>query len=197
MSFDLHCNGKNSFHSHLMNMSEYFKLPDFNPDLLDIAVVKSYVSSMKQEYISYWQNALQHSQKLEFYRSFNSNHTSSSYLDLTRGTAGGRALVKLRICNHKLMIEIGRDNQTTKDKGHCPFCGCNVIEYEVHFLFQCPSTYSRIRNKFYYKVKTLIPNIIQLPINSLINKLMNSSNYFINIQFIKYIFQLVLMFVTN
>ena len=52
MSFDLRCNGKNSFHSHLMNMSEYFKLPDFNPDLLDIAMVKSYISSMKQEYIS-------------------------------------------------------------------------------------------------------------------------------------------------
>ena len=29
MSFDLHCNGKNSFHSHLMSMSEYFQLPDF------------------------------------------------------------------------------------------------------------------------------------------------------------------------
>ena len=53
VSFDLHCNGKNSFHSYLMNMSEYFKLPDFNPDLLDVAMVKSYVSSMKQEYISY------------------------------------------------------------------------------------------------------------------------------------------------
>ena len=88
MSFDLHCNGKNSFHSHLMNMSEYFKLPDFNPDLLDIAMVKSYVSSMKQEYISYWQNTFQHSQKLEFYRSFKTDHTSSSYLDLTRGTVG-------------------------------------------------------------------------------------------------------------
>ena len=63
---------KNSFHSHLMNMSEYFKLPDFNPDLLDIAtcMVKSYVSSTNQEYISYWQNTLQHFQKLEFYRSF-------------------------------------------------------------------------------------------------------------------------------
>ena len=158
MSFDLHCNGKNSFHSHLMNMSEYFKLPDFNPDLLDIAMVKSYVSSMKQEYISYWQNTLQHSQKLEFYRSFKTDHTSSSYLDLTRGTAGRRALVKLRISNHKLMIEIGRYNQTTKDNRHFPFCGCNVIEDEVHFLFQCP-TYSMIRNKFYYKVKTLIPNI--------------------------------------
>ena len=62
----------------------------------------------------------------------------------------------------------------------------NLIEDEVHFLFQCP-TYSMIRNKFYYKVKTLIPNITQLPINGLINELMNSSNYFINIQFIKYI----------
>ena len=45
-------------------MSEYFKLPDFNPDLLDIAVVKSYVSTMKQEYILYWQYTLQRSQKL-------------------------------------------------------------------------------------------------------------------------------------
>ena len=87
-----------------MNMSEYFKLPDFNPDLLDIAMVKSYVSSMKQEYISYWQNTLQHpAQKLEFYRSFKTDHTSSNYLDLKRETAGRRALVKLRINNHKLV----------------------------------------------------------------------------------------------
>ena len=72
------------------------------------------------------------------------------------------------------------------------FCEAAVLK----LVKVCP-TYSMIRNKFYYKVKTLIPNITQLPINGLINKLMNSSNYFINIQFIKYIFQLVLMFVTN
>ena len=186
MSFDLHCNGKNSFQSHLMNMSEYLKLPDFNPDILDIAMVKSYVSSMKQEYISHWQNTVQHSQKLEFYRSLKTDHTTSSYLDLIRGTAGRRALIKLRISNHKLMIGIGRYNQTTKDNRYCPFCGSNLIEDEVHFLFQCP-TYSMIRNIFYHKVKTLIPNITQLPIDGLINELMNSFNYFINTQFIKYI----------
>ena len=171
MSFDFkHCNGKNSFHSHLMNKSEYFKLPDFNPDLLDIAMVKSYVSLMKQEYILYWQNTLQRSQKLEFYSSFKTDHTTSSYLELTRGTAGRRALatVKLRMSNHKLVIEIGRYNQTTKDNRYCPFCGSNLIEDEAHFCFQCP-TYSMIRNKFYYKVKTLIPNITQLPINGLIS----------------------------
>ena len=56
-----------------------------------------------------------------------------------------------------------------------------------------------IRNKFYYKVKTLVPNITQLPINILIDELMNSSNYFINIQFIKYISACfdVFMFLTN
>ena len=96
------------------------------------------------------------------------------------------------------MIETGRYNQTTKDNRHCPICGYNVIEDEVHyFVFNVLGpTYSMIGNKFYYKVKTLIPNITQLPINGLINELMNSSNYLINIQFIK-IFHLVLMFVTN
>ena len=84
------------------------------------------------------------------------------------------------------MIGIGRYNQTTKDNRHCPFCGSNLTEDKVNFLFQCP-TYSMTTNKFYYKVKTLIPNITQLPVNGLINELMNSSNYFINIQFIKYI----------
>ena len=118
-----------------MNMSEYLKLPDFNPDILDIAMVKSYVSSMKQEYISHWQNTVQHSQKLEFYRSLKTDHTTSSYLDLIRGTAGRRALIKLRISNHKLMIGIGRYNQTTKDNRHYHFCGCNVIEDEVHLTF--------------------------------------------------------------
>ena len=38
MSFDLHSNGKSSFHSHLMKISEYFNLPDFNPNLLHTAI---------------------------------------------------------------------------------------------------------------------------------------------------------------
>ena len=62
-------------------------------------MVKSYLSYMKQEYILHWQNTLQHSQKLEFYTSFKTDHTTSSYLDLTRETTGRRALVKLRISN--------------------------------------------------------------------------------------------------
>ena len=36
---------------------------------------------MRQEYTSFWQNTLQHSQKREFYRSFKTDHTTSSYLE--------------------------------------------------------------------------------------------------------------------
>ena len=54
--------------------------PDFNPDLLDTAIEKCSVGLMKQEYISYWKNTLQHSQKQEIYRSLKTDHTTSNYL---------------------------------------------------------------------------------------------------------------------
>ena len=49
-----------------MDMSGYFNLPDFNPDLLNTAMVKSYVSSMKQEYMSYWQTPFNIHKNLNF-----------------------------------------------------------------------------------------------------------------------------------
>ena len=55
----------------------------------------------------WWQNALHHFQKLEFFRPFKSNHTTPiNCLDLVRGTAEKKKSVKLRISNHKLMIEL-------------------------------------------------------------------------------------------
>ena len=93
MSLGLHSTGKNSFHSNLMKMSEYFNLNNFNPDLLDTAKIKHFVSSMKQK--------------------------------------------------------------------------SNQIEDKIHFLFYC-SKYSRMRDNFFNKIQTLIPNIRHLPVNYLI-----------------------------
>ena len=45
--------------------------------------------------------------KTKFFRPFKSNHTTPiNCLDLVRGTAEKKKLVKLRISNHKLMIEL-------------------------------------------------------------------------------------------
>ena len=75
-----------------MKMTDYFNLTNFNPDLLDTSKIKHIIRLMKHEYISYWQNALQQSQKLEFYRIFKTQYIPSNCLDLTRNTSERRVL---------------------------------------------------------------------------------------------------------
>ena len=166
-----------------MRMSE-FNLNNFNPDLLDTAKIKHFVSLMKQKYISYWQQTLQHSQKFEFYKIFKNEYAPSNYLELSTRTSERRALTKLRVSNHKLMIELGRYNHISRDDRICPVCGSNKIKDEIHFLFYC-SKYSIIRDNFFHKIQTLIPSIRHLPVNDLIIELMNSSIYFIYIQLLR------------
>ena len=52
-SLELHCNGKNSFYHNLMKISEYYDLPNFDPNNLSEAKIKHYVDIIKQKYITY------------------------------------------------------------------------------------------------------------------------------------------------
>ena len=110
----------------------------------------------------------------------------SSYLELTSRVSDRRTLTKLRISNHKLMIELGRYNNTPRDNRLCPVCDCNTTEDEIHFLFYC-SKYATIRDNFYKKIKPIIQNVSRLPVPDLILELMNSSDYFVIMQLIKFI----------
>ena len=89
-----------------MRMSEYYNLPDFDPTFLTDAKIKHYVSLMQQKYISHWQHTIRNSKKLEFYNTFKDEYTPSCFLDLTRKLNNRKELVKLRIGNHKLLIEL-------------------------------------------------------------------------------------------
>ena len=64
-SLELHCNGKNSFYHNLMKISEYYDLPDFDPNNLSEANIKHYIDIIKQKYITYWQHTIHHSKKLQ------------------------------------------------------------------------------------------------------------------------------------
>ena len=46
-------------------------------------------------------------------------------------------MAKLRLSNHKLMIETGRHMNIEKDRRICPTCVTGV-ETDTHFLFDCP-----------------------------------------------------------
>ena len=62
----------------------------------------------------------------------------SRYLDLIRNSIHGKDSVKLRISNHKLMIETGRYDQTPHNDRFCLVCNSGIIEEEFHFLLHCP-----------------------------------------------------------
>ena len=152
----------------LMKISEYFNFGNSSPDLVDTGKVTMFLQLMKQKYISYWQHTLQHSQKLEFYRSFKNEYATSSYLELTRRVSDRRTLTKLRISNQKLMIELGRYSDTPRDNRLCPVCDCNQTEDEIHFLFYC-SKYATTRDNFYKKIpekiQPFIQNVRRLPVH--------------------------------
>ena len=46
--------------------------------------------------------------------------------------------MKLRIGNHKLLIETGRYDQIPRVNRLCPTCRSNQIEDEIYLLFHCP-----------------------------------------------------------
>ena len=117
---------------------------------------------------------------------FKTNYSPSSYLDLTRKNPSRKALVKLRISSHKLRIETGRYDNIPRDERLCNLCNCNRIEDETHFLLDCPS-FSSIRDMFFSKLEPKIPFVRLQSHESLLSHLMNSTDYFINIQLISFI----------
>lgn len=186
MSADLHSSGKSSFYSSVMRMSEYYNLPDFDPNVLNKSKIKHYISLMQHKYILHWQHTIQHSKKLEFYNTFKNEYTPSCYLELTSKLNERKELVKFRIGNHKLMIETGRYSQIPRVNRLCPTCGSNQIEDEIHLLFHCPK-YSIFRDRFYRKLEYHLPYIKRLSTLEATKELMNSDNYFVNIQLLRFI----------
>ena len=69
----------------------------------------------------------------------------------------GKTQVKLRISNHKLMIETGRYDQTPHNDRFCLVFNSGIIEEEFHFLLHCPK-YSAIQSQG--KNSTIKSNII-------------------------------------
>ena len=70
------------------------------------------------------------------------SYTSSIYLDVTRKTPHRKILVKLRISNHKLNIEIGRYDKISRCDRICPVCGLNTFCLIAQNIYQLENTFS-------------------------------------------------------
>ena len=141
---------------------------------------------MKKKYISYWNQTLQHSQKLSFYYTFKKNYSLSAYLDLTRKNPSRKSLVKLRISSHKLRIETGRHDKYLVMRGYVVSAIVTKLKMKLIFLLDCPS-YSSLRDRFFSKIEPKIPILRLLSHETLLSHLMNCTDYVINIQLISFI----------
>ena len=143
---------------------------------------------MKIKYGFYWNQTLQQSQKLSFYCTIKEDYSPSPYLVLTRKNPSRKALVKIRISSHQLRIKTGRYEKIPRNEKICSFCKSNKIEDENHFLLDCKA-YSQIRDIFFSKIETKIPNFKSISHDTLISILMNSSDYLVKCQLISFISQ--------
>ena len=141
-------------------------------------VNKAY-NKMRINYLSYWKSKVEHSTKLEFFRSQNTTHSQAKYLSSVRQFKIRQATTKLRISNHALMIEIGRYQmpKVPKDRRLCSLCDQSKIEDENHFLFECP-TYEILRRKLITNSNTKIESFMN---NSELKSLMESEDQSIHI----------------
>ena len=130
---------------------------------------------MKNKYVCYWNQTLQQSQKFSFYCTIKDDYSPSPYLVLTRKNPSRNALVKFRILSsHQLRIETGTYEKIPRNERICSFCTSSKIEVENHFLLDCKA-YSQIRDIFFSKLETKIPDFKSLSHDTLISILMNSS----------------------
>ena len=94
--------------------------------------------------------------------------------------------MKLKKGSDKLSIETGRYDQIPRDNRLCHTFGSNQTEGEFHLLFHC-TKFCTFRDEFYKKIENQIPSITQLLPMQATKKLMNSDNYYLNTQLMKFI----------
>ena len=155
ISESLYENRKKCYHSNFHNIFNFYNINVQNDlsSFFSNPQLSKYESLMKAEYLKFWSNAILHSRKLEFYRTFKLSYESEPYLDSIRYFGQRRKFSKFRISNHNLAIESGRYTKTSIDDRKCQFCSLNEIESEVHMLTKC-TLYNDLRTQFLDKIKS-------------------------------------------
>ena len=107
-----------------------------------------------------WKSQLTESTKADTYVQFKPNMKVEPYL--YHSNRKERVMMtKLRISDHKLMIEVGRHNKplTPRQDRKCFMCG-DLVEDETHFMTQC-RLYGT-RDKYWETINNLVPPIATL-----------------------------------
>ncbi|CAB4021132.1 Hypothetical predicted protein [Paramuricea clavata] len=161
-SKELYMNNNESFYSNVINVLKRY-LPELD-DTMDLetftkdTIIDSFIKkSVKDNYVSFWNDQVRNSRKLSFYYTFKKNYKMEEYLNTIKDPSQRRMFAKFRISNHKLLIEYGRYRNIPREERYCKLCGTQKVEDEFHFAFECQN-YENIRNDS----SNILKNIFQM-----------------------------------
>jgi len=175
LSNNLYMKNKSCYILNMKNMIRiYNPTQKLNIDtIINNMTIDDLESKMKTHYFKYWNNILDNSPKLSFYKTFKQFYEEEKYLSILNDFQERQHFTKLRISNHKLAIETGRYNKpkTPQHQRLCVLCNNFKIETEEHMISDCEA-YAQFRLEFQSKISDKIDFSKQ----NYISKLMKSTD---------------------
>lgn len=97
-------------------------------------------------------NDIENNPGLKMYKNIKSQLKPEAYLYISNYKIRN-SIAKIRLSSHHLSIERGRHLNISLNNRKCVYCDMNVLEDEIHFLFECPY-YNEERLHFINTVNT-------------------------------------------
>ena len=134
--------------------------PPFINPYVNLYEMEDIRSVTNQLFANEWKEKLENSTKCDTYRQFKDTMKIDHYLH-HRNRKERVAMTKLRVSDHKLMIEHGRHvrPRTPREERTCHMCN-NLVEDETHFFTDC--TIYGDKEEFWSKVYTKFPQVMNL-----------------------------------
>ena len=121
----------------------------------------------KNNYIDWWKNEIRNESTSASFAMHKTTYDLEPYIEVISIKKHRNALEKLRLSDHKLKIQSGRQTRPIipRELRRCSYCP-QTVEDEAHFLFECIED-QELKSIFYNKLISVFPDI-----NDITNKQM-------------------------
>ena len=103
----------------------------FDPNVKYYDILKT---RLRDQFIQEWRVCISSTPKLDSYNNYKNEFCFEKYLDVLLNDNLRKQMSNLRLCSHSLEIELGRYNNTDRDRRFCKLCNQQTIESEYHFM---------------------------------------------------------------
>lgn len=160
-SKELHFNAqKTTWYSSIEKLLKILDIQNMSYTKKDFGT--SLKQSLNKKYSNDWllTNEMLKDGKLSTYLFLKTNFGLEKYLTLLRPEYR-KPICRLRVSAHRLLIEMGRYNNTPRTERICKNCMCNEIEDEEHFIIRC-NKFTKEREELFELISSKVRHFTHL-----------------------------------